>query len=244
MKLLSQVNVKLQKNEKVGYLTTGLSLAPTNISGYNVCPMASKGCRDACLNLAGMGVFKNVQAARIAKTKMFFEKRDEFMAMLVKEIASFVRKAGRKGLEAAIRLNVFSDVVWEDILVGDTNKNIFETFPEVTFYDYTKIADRMFKTLPANYSLTFSKSELKKSWETCVKVLKSGGNVAAVFSGSFLPNRYMGFKVVDGDKSDARFLDDGKGVIFGLKPKGGNAKRDNSGFVIPTNGQLEFEFAS
>ena len=39
-----------------------------------------------------------------------------------------------------------------------------------------------------------------------------------------------GFRVIDGDKDDLRFLDP-KGVVVGLKVKG-KAKQDKSGFVI------------
>jgi hypothetical protein len=63
--------------------------------------------------------------------------------------------------------------------------------------------------------------------------LKQGYNVAAVFNvkdGSELPTTYKGYKVVDGDISDLRFLD-AKNVIVGLKSKG-DAKKDETGFVI------------
>jgi len=61
-------------------------------------------------------------------------------------------------------------------------------------------------------------------------LLARGFNVAVVF-GSGLPETYLGYPVIDGDKHDLRFLDP-KGVIVGLSPKGNRAKRDESGFVI------------
>jgi hypothetical protein len=45
-----------------------------------------------------------------------------------------------------------------------------------------------------------------------------------------MPKTFKGFKVIDGDKDDLRFLDP-KGVVVGLYAKG-KAKQDASGFVI------------
>jgi len=80
--------------------------------------------------------------------------------------------------------------------------------------------------LPSNYHLTFSKSE--NNWDKCLDVLNNGGNIAAVFDK--VPDTYLGYQVIDGDKSDLRFLDP-KNVIVGLKAKG-KARKDTSGFVI------------
>ena len=88
MKLLGIANTKTMKGEAYGYRTYIMHLAPSTLSGYQVCPMASVGCSTACLNLSGMGRFSNVQAARIAKTRWFFEDRMAFMHQLVKEIAA------------------------------------------------------------------------------------------------------------------------------------------------------------
>jgi hypothetical protein len=52
---------------------------------------------------------------------------------------------------------------------------------------------------------------------------------AAVFRDR-LPAQFMGRKVINGDESDLRFLDD-KNVIIGLKAKG-RARHDKTGFVF------------
>ena len=62
-------NAKTIKNDLETFI---LYMAPSDLSGFNVCPFASKGCIDGCLNTAGMGIFSNVQLARINKTKFFF----------------------------------------------------------------------------------------------------------------------------------------------------------------------------
>ena len=111
MKLLNiDANAKTVKGQGRGYMTAILYLAPADESGYEVCPMASKGCRKACLNKAGMGAFSNVQAARIAKTRWYFEDRAAFMTQLVTEIGAFIRKAIKLGLIPVVRLNGTSDM--------------------------------------------------------------------------------------------------------------------------------------
>ena len=223
MKLLAK-NTKLEKGEKLGILTYGLSLAPHKLSGFNLCPFASKGCIESCLNLSGMGIFSNVQSARIDRAKFFNSNPKEFLKQLEIEIDSAWRKAEKLNLKLAIRPNVLSDVAWEKL-------GIIQNFPSIQFYDYTKNPIRMLQftggLLPENYHLTFSRAENNQA--RVEAVIRNGGNVAAVFAGE-LPGTYLGKPVIDGDLSDARFLDP-QGVIVGLKAKG-KAKKDESGFVL------------
>jgi len=225
MKLLTTSNPKIAKSIAYGYLTAGLHLAPANLSGYEVCRKRSKGCTFSCLNTAGHGAFTAVQAARIAKTKFYFEDRETFMAQLVKELESFRRKASRQGLKPAVRLNLTSDLDWE-------GSGIMETFGDIQFYDYTKVTERMLKFLdgglPPNYHLTFSRSE--SNGRACDLVAAKGGNIAAVFSCTELPPTYKGVPVTNGDAHDLRFLDPSPCYV-GLVAKG-KAKSDKSGFVI------------
>ena len=229
MPLLTTSNTKIRKGEKSGYKTAGIHLAPHKLSGYNTCIAASKGCAAACLNTAGMGVYSNVQAARVNKTKFFFEDRGNFLNSLVKEIKSMIKKAAKLNMIPAFRLNLTSDIAWENIRIN--NQTIMEMFPEVNFYDYTKVPRRMLNFLggkfPKNYHLTFSRSENNQTH--CDSVMSCGGSVAMVFRGK-LPDTYKGKKVINGDENDLRFLDP-KGVIVGLVEKG-RAKKDASGFVV------------
>ena len=228
MKLLTLSNTKTRKGEARGYVTFILHLAPGNLSGFNVCPGASKGCLASCLNTAGRGRFAPVQNARIAKTRRFFEDRAGFMADLAKDIAAAVRFADRRGLGLAIRLNGTSDIRWETVPVAGA-RNIFERFPAVTFYDYTKLANR--RNLPPNYRLTFSRAEHNDA--KVPDAIGAGHNVAVVFDTgktAELPRSYRGLPVIDGDADDLRFLDPA-GVVIGLRAKG-SAKSDRSGFVV------------
>jgi hypothetical protein len=237
MKLLSYSNTKTVKGEKLGVKTAILYLAPGSLSGFNVCPFASDGCLLSCLNLSGMGVFSNVQAARLKKTKLFLSDRKAFVELLKKDILSHIKRAKKENMIPAVRLNGTSDIAWE-LEKGIDGKNLMESFPNVQWYDYTKSPIRALKyqlgKLPSNYQLTFSRSE---SNQTQVNSLVGKVNVAMVFStkkGESLPLEYQGRKVIDGDESDARFLDE-SGVIVGLRSKG-SGKKDKSGFVIQLGG--------
>jgi hypothetical protein len=239
MKLLNQGNAKTLKGEVLGYRTFGLHLSPATKSGFNVCQWASAGCRAACLDTAGRGCMSNVQNSRINKTKRFFKDNYGFMSDLRTEIAKAIISAGKKQMIPCFRLNLTSDIPWENIRKGRTVNpqlvrplNVMEEFPNVSFYDYTKGFTRMMSWLngkmPDNYHLTFSRSE-ETSDDRIKKILSLGGNVAVVFRGS-LPKTYLGFPVVDGDENDLRFKDK-KGVIVGLVEKG-LAKKDETGFVV------------
>ena len=229
MSLLTVGNPKILKGTAFGYLTAILHLAPGRLSGFNVCPGASLACLDACLNTAGRGgiikkgeTTNTIQKARLRKTLAFFNETETFMLQLAKEIGSIVKLANKHGLTPAIRLNGTSDIRWENEKVGNF-ANLMEMFPNVIFYDYTKLANR--RNLPPNYRLTFSLSESNDV--SAEQALSAGMNVAVVFRN--LPPTFMGRPVIDGDVSDLRFLDP-MGVIVGLKAKG-KAKKDTSGFV-------------
>ncbi len=106
-----------------------------------------------------------------------------------------------------------------------------EQFPDVQFYDYTKIVARAYKPMPSNYHLTLSYSEADADYaeQVLTAVRDTGINAAVVFRDK-IPATFKGLRVVDGDKDDLRFLDP-QGVIVGLKAKG-DAKHDDTGFVI------------
>lgn len=234
LKLLGTQNSKTTKGEKYGYKTFILYLAPNtiNTAKKNLCPMATKGCIKSCLYTAGMGKFSNVQKARINKADYFVRDRTSFMNDLYFDILLAQVIASRENLIPVFRLNGTSDIQWENIKLRD-NKNIFELFPDLQFYDYTKIVNRFNKKLPNNYKLVFSYSKEPDYYQDIdklsINLLKKHINVAVVFRNE-LPKTYLGFPVLDGDETDLRF-NDYTGMIIGLKAKG-QAKKDNTGFVI------------
>jgi hypothetical protein len=252
LKLLTPGNPKTAKGEKKGYVTFILHLAPARLSGYNVCSMATEGCTAACLNLAGRGgmhsgvsrltlemvmagVHNAIQRARIRKTRLFFQERETFMGQLYRDIIRAVAWSQLRGFVPVFRLNGTSDIRWETVRpVMYGGRTIFEMFPDVQFYDYTKISNR--KNIPSNYHLTFSLADGNDA--QAAKALDAGMSVAAVFRDKVTVSRYeaSGFvlgglpvPVHNGDETDLRFLDP-KGVIIALYAKG-NARNDQTGFV-------------
>lgn len=227
-------NTKMSKNNTKfsGYVSYILHLSPADIAhkelsrSGTLCPMASAGCKSACLNTAGRGRFNSIQESRLRKTLYFILFRDNFMAHLEKEIFKLRIKAQKQGKQLVIRLNGTSDIQWESIKLIQSKFNIFEQYLDVQFYDYTKIVKRLHKVLPTNYYLIFSQSETNES--DARLALDLGFNVATVFDA--LPSHWLNAKVINGDEHDFRFLDQGKGIVVGLKAKG-KAKRDTSGFV-------------
>lgn len=235
-------NPKVAKNSKLNVFSRVLHLAPADMSGREVCPKRSPGCSAACLHFAGNPVhMPQKEKARVSKTDLFFRDRNLFLNLLALEIASHEKGAARRGMTPAIRLNGTSDIVWEkkkfilfpDVAeaIGRRADNIVDLFPNVQFYDYTKIPKR---TPPANYHLTFSESEINAN--DVAAEMARGMNIAAVFFDD-LPETHLGREVVDGDETDYRPADP-KGVVVGLKVKGVSGKEDRSGFVQNKNGTL------
>lgn len=233
--LLTTSNPKTAKGEHAGYLTTALHLAPAMVSGRNVCPHATQGCADACLNTAGRGAMPAAQTARIRRTRFWARDRAGFMATLVDELERHQRSARARGMRAAARLNALSDLPWERFPVrrgGEVLPHVFAAFPDVTFYDYTKWPIRLRPLVAeiSNYSLTFSLAEDNDAHAAAA--LAAGVNVAVVFGGP-LPERFrvgdVVAPVIDGDANDLRFTDP-PGCFVGLSAKG-RARHDRSGFV-------------
>lgn len=228
-KLLSQPNsnpkVKKGNTKDSDYITTIMHLRPVST---RICPYQDIAkCKTACLNTAGLGgVYPSIQKSRQAKTDLFLNDRDTFMTMLYKDIEKFVRFCEKKNKKPAIRLNGTSDIQWETI--KHEGVTAFEKFPQVQFYDYTKIPTRKISHIP-NYHLTWSYSEANQKYANYFDKLKY--NIAVVFSSKTLPPMFKGLRVIDGDKTDMRFLDGNKRIVVGLKAKG-KAKTDTSGFVI------------
>lgn len=237
------ISAKIIKNMKLNNLTYIIYLAPASESGYNVCHNSTPECRRGCLSTsgrAGMSILSGsntVMKARNKKTRLFHEHKAFFMEWVIQEIKRYYKQAKNRGYEFSIRLNGTSDINWID--VKHKGKNLFEMFPEVKFYDYTKDPSR-FWFLPENYHLTFSYSG--RNTKICEKLLQKGHNIAVVFNVKkeiYLPKKFMGYPVVNGDLSDLR-TKDAKGVIVGLKWKNIANKEDNeiikkSVFVVQPN---------
>lgn len=221
-------SIKVEKSRKRGFLTAVVYLAPSRESvrygGIQTCPLASLGCSLACLGDRGRLYMSAGRNAKAWKTLLWVWAPEVFREMLAREIYRLRNRALHIGLRPAVRLNGSSDIAWER-----KAPELFETFPDVVFYDYTKIAPRMFSSRPANYHLTFSRSEDNET--DALRVLASGHNVAIVFTSlrRAMRNGWNGYSVTNGDLTDARPIDR-QGVVVGLSPKG--RARDETGFFV------------
>lgn len=205
---------------------------------HNLCPMAeTAGCVTGCLVSAGRGRMSNVQAGRMRKTQWYLRDTPGFMAQLTDDCERLIRYCGKRGVKPALRLNGTSDIRWESSTHRDHTvtrggklfPHIFAAFPEIQFYDYTKIANRLLD-IP-NYALTYSYSAANPAYAKQVKIaMDRGMNMAVVWrTKDAIPSEFMGRTVINGDETDMRFLDP-KECIVGLYAKG-KAKQDDSGFV-------------
>jgi hypothetical protein len=210
----------------------GIEAVILHLSPGITCPWATRGCLAACLNTAGRGAMEMVQNARKRRTDLFFDDRIRFMSQLKRELTNLEKRAARKGWAPVARLNGTSDIPWERMLLG--GRTLFEMFPKVTFYDYTKSEARAIRASispdwPSNYTLTLSRTE-EWGWGQVDAITRRGINVAVVFEGKELPSTHEGVTVIDGRRDDWRFKDP-TGVVVGLSALG-RAKRDESGFVV------------
>jgi hypothetical protein len=246
---------KAIKANKYGYLNAISYMAPHETGGVgNLCSHASPGCIALCLGReSGQAAMvsrvtgtNSVRDSRERKARYFMTERQAYMLEMLHHIARACRQARSKRLKLAVRPNGSTDIAYEGLRVMVTPElaatlsrisghtvpqgaqTIFSAFPNVQFVDYTKNPRRFARQLPANYDLTFSRSETNES--DCPKVLAAGRNVAVVFAGA-MPKTWNGYRVIDGDEHDLRHLDP-KGVVVGLSPKGNKAKRSASGFVV------------
>ena len=233
-------NAKTVKSDKSGsiFKTAICYLAPADmVRGLQLCPMADiAGCKAACLNTAGRGQMSNVQEARIRKAELFRDNRYLFFAILLRDIAREERKAKKNGYSLAVRLNGTSDIQFEAELFE--GKTVFEYFPGVTFYDYSKNYSKAraakIAAIP-NYSITLSYSEVNRGYARKI-ANQDTHNIAVVFRDTIpdfftFPNGKT-LPVLNGDISDERYLDaTDQQYVIGLLAKG-KAKQDTSGFVI------------
>lgn len=234
-------NAKTIKGDGEEYETAILYMTPYKVAvggkTYNSCSMAEQAsCIDGCLNTAGRaGIIKKgettntIQAARLRKAQWFYSDREGFMLQLMQDIAKHQTSCEKRGIQAVVRLNGTTDIRWE--LVKVQGYTIFELFPRVAFYDYTKIANRNTSHIE-NYHLTWSYSGASERYAAMMQTaIDKGMNVATVFRKVFNAKTWKGLPVVDGDKDDLRIKDPKGGHIVALYAKG-KAKKDTSGFVV------------
>lgn len=202
-----------------------------------------------------------IQNARIKRTRFYAYDRETFMSQLVREIEAFQRKAERAGLIPVVRLNGTSDIQWErghavsrlnpgarelikrsngatlkrhGAMLAQRFDSIFDAFPELQFYDYTKIYKRFTREMPANYHLSLSYSEASEKFAQACRqahVMQEAPLVMVARNADVKARMLAEYgRSVDGDETDLRFLDPDSAIVI-LKAKG-SARSDASGFVL------------
>jgi hypothetical protein len=131
---IDAANTKVAKSEKslIGgekIRILSLSLMPDDI----VCPARwLADCKEDCLRSSGRGIQQNVIDGRQARTDFWHADRDAFLAMLKKELHNFIKLCGRQNVVPVTRLNVLSDIPWENYI------DFADEFRALFSYDYTK----------------------------------------------------------------------------------------------------------
>lgn len=247
-------NSKIEKTPAgVPIINSGISLAPSRRSGVrNVCGAATAGCIAACvLWFAGRTVTAVVRAAAIARTMLLQFSPDVFHARLDAEIDAQERAADAVGARSFVRPNAASD--------EDYGPAIAARHPLTTFYDYTKVRQRIRDYLagkfPPNYHVSYSVHE-HSAFRDVAEFLRAGGSVVVVVDSYYWgPTKRYGtlpaavefrgpdgstltVPAVDGDVADIRTPEfDGRGVAVCLRLKSQSSRvKENArktGFARP-----------
>lgn len=216
------------------YWQVVLYLLPHNLSGVlHVCPWSTKGCRASCLSTAGRLGMPAGHRAKLARTLFLARHPYEFMVLLNSEIQRYAVQCTAGDKHLVVRLNGTSDIPWE-LFVPELFH--YWDVDGVTFQDYTKdgtgkvpSATRDGSWPLPNYYLVRSAHEKTPDWllrEATVNMVVA----VNVKRGAPLPSKWMGKRVVDGDKHDLRLLDPQDGRIVMVRAKG-DGIGDESGFI-------------
>ena len=188
--------------------TYGIYLASADLSGFNVCPN-SEYCKDNCLNGSGHNMVDrlskkgSIDRSRTIKTRLLFANKEVFMRIMIHEIEKERKKAENDGTFFSIRLNCTSDI--NPIAFTLNGKNILEIFPDIQFYDYTKVLNRIALAKKySNYDITWSIDGSEKNREIGLELLKNGGRVAVVYGENDMPKTWYGYECCNGDETDYR----------------------------------------
>ena len=212
---------KMLKGLKKDYTTGILYLQPSNIvAKKTLCAFADvAGCKEPCLRTSGRLGMSKAQKAMTRRTVQYLQNPDGFKDRLRTEILRHETD------NYCIRLNGTSDSDWSDLI---------ESLPNIQFYDYSKVLQRVIRNTLPNYHLTFSASfNSAKTIKQFKNAVKSKLNIAISFNTKECADEFkipeyiqvFGTKVklADFDETDLRFLDQ-DGAIGKLTRKGSTKK--------------------
>ena len=210
-----------QKIAKNSLPTWSLSLAASTTSGVDLCQWSTVECENICLGLhSGRNEFENVRNIQRVRTWFLTYHPREFVTIVKFELERALRNRRRAvGSQAKIaaRLNAYSDIRWERLA-----PSLFMS--GVRFYDYTKAPPKVRDSRPANYHLTYSINE-KTTARGLAERLSAGpvAIVGAYRKGQAPIPTSPHARVIDGDKTDARYRDSAGTIVY-LSRKGSKLK--------------------
>jgi hypothetical protein len=233
---------KIVKGQKLDYMTLVLYLAAADMSGFNLCPMATAGCKQACLVSSGRAKLvsagqqiNSITWARLKKTWLLMFNREFFMSWLNAEIYAAKNLAKDSGKNFAVRLNGTSDLSVG--LFKINGLSLLSIHSDVQFYDYTKLRKQLDSAKQYdNYDVTFSyaNTDEHNNIANAMYALSIGQKIAVVFDystfGGTFPATFLGYEVVNGDETDLTFLQEKQVLALNLK-KVKTSQADNS-FIV------------
>lgn len=246
-------SAKIVKGTKYDYNTLVLYLAAADMSGFNICPMATEGCKKACLVASGRArmittkqKINSVTWARLKKTWLFYFNREFFNQWLFAEIESAQRRSIKANKNFAVRLNGTSDISLTLFTVN--NVNVLRAFPTVQFYDYTKVPKNVMLSQDyKNYDVTFSfaNTDEHNNRTNTLFALASGSKISVVFDlstfpGNNFPETFLGYEIANGDETDLTFLQKEQVLALNYKKTGVNIE-DNH-FVLSYEDYLNLKY--
>lgn len=201
----------------------------------NLCKAADK-CPKYCFFNSG----KIYQATRNTRTLWYSNYLINFMNVLAFDILKLAIIAKQNKKNIVIRLNGLSDIQWENETFMIDNKiynimnkytkdfdlnlkkneeqSLFDIFPKIKFYDYTKYLPQN-RSSKNNYYLIYSLDT--HTSKKAKSILNSGNNIAViVLDINKIDNKVCNYETINGDNYDNRINDkttDSIGKIVLLK---------------------------
>jgi hypothetical protein len=235
-------SAKIVKGEKKDYNTLVLYLAAADMSGFNVCPQATSGCKQACLVESGRAkmltegqIINQINWSRLKKTWLFFFNREFFMSWLNAEISAAKFLSASQNKNFAVRLNGTSDLNIN--LFKTDSQSLLDIHSDVQFYDYSKMQKQLDNANEhSNYDVTFSYANTNEhnNIATAMYALSIGQKIAVVFDlasfGGQFPETFLGYDVANGDETDLTFLQEKQ--VLGLNLKKVSKNQSDNSFIV------------
>lgn len=142
----------------------------------NSCVRATPECASSCLAFSGRNLADDYNTVKkYSLLQSLVHEPEAFIRILWEAIRRHRDNSYAMKTMPLVRLNVFSDLPWELMV-----PRLFEDFPDVQFYDYTKVPER---EPPANYDLTFSFAGTERNVAAMDSEIRDyGRRVAVVFA--------------------------------------------------------------